>query len=227
MSRRNTWQPAECGGDAWPWRQHLLDRSRWDAEAVWDFTCRLSPTPAISNRLGVLTRGALRKRSSWPSPPAAWPTTRCAPVTAGTGTSSWPSRPPRSLQSRTWLPASRALASEYFRQEAAQPADHTGNEADRTGSVPPLRFTACETRRLVIVLQPQPQPQLQPQPPPRPDPARPALAQRATLPPSPRPPSSPPLHHTAPATLDYSHPADLRLKGLWGKRPAHSATGPG
>ncbi|MFF3879226.1 IS701 family transposase [Streptomyces sp. NPDC001978] len=41
VSRKNAWQLAEYGGDASPWgQQHLLDRSRWDAEAVRDFTRR-------------------------------------------------------------------------------------------------------------------------------------------------------------------------------------------
>jgi len=39
-------------------------------------------------------------------------------------------------------------------------------------------------------------------------------------------PSSPRLPRTTPAALDYSHRTDPRLKGLWGKRPAHPAARP-
>jgi hypothetical protein len=37
----NGWQLAEYGGDAVPWGQrHLLDRSVWDVDELWDFTRR-------------------------------------------------------------------------------------------------------------------------------------------------------------------------------------------
>ncbi|PNE43542.1 transposase [Streptomyces noursei] len=41
LSRKNGWQLAEYAGEATPWgQQHLLDRSRWDVDALRDFTRR-------------------------------------------------------------------------------------------------------------------------------------------------------------------------------------------
>ncbi|MET9914356.1 IS701 family transposase [Streptomyces sp. NPDC006476] len=41
LSRKNGWQLSEYAGDRAPWgQQHLLDRSRWDADELRDFTRR-------------------------------------------------------------------------------------------------------------------------------------------------------------------------------------------
>jgi SRSO17 transposase len=41
VSRKNGWQLSEYGGERSPWgQQHLLDRARWDVDALRDFTRR-------------------------------------------------------------------------------------------------------------------------------------------------------------------------------------------
>ncbi|MCX5188836.1 transposase [Streptomyces mirabilis] len=150
---------AEIGEGAWA--RWFIARRRpeapGDATTTWPGDRRTHPSrtscwcPAPAS--------GWRKRSNSPSPPADWPTTKYGPSTAGTGTRAWPRSPPPSSPSRTRPPcANRAPpappASPGRPPHRQQPTQ--GDIADPTSSIPPVRFTAYEISRLIVVLRPQP-----------------------------------------------------------------------